>query len=95
VLLLELPPFFLWMVILIEFSKPFTDNVGQRHMVGNHAVNRSPVGNTTNISIVDEHVNFELSGEVVVVFSCFFWIVAVDGIEFHTTFSTPVHGIVK
>ena len=62
---------------------------------GNHAIDGTPVGQSTHIAVIDEKVGLQLTGEVRIVLGRLFWIVAIGGIELHATFPTPIDGIVQ
>ena len=63
--------------------------------MGDHAIDGAPIGQTADVTVVDEEVGLELAGEVGIVVCGFLGIVAVDGIELHAALTTPLDGIVK
>ena len=67
--------------------------VGETMM--NHLVNGSPIGQSTQIAVVDPQVGLELSGETMVVFLLFFGIVAIHGIEFQSPAPAKLDGLVE
>lgn len=66
------------------------DEVTPLLATGNHPIDGAPVGETTDITVIDEEVCLQLAGEVGIVISGLLGVVAVGGIELHTAFSTPL-----
>ena len=54
-----------------------------------------PVGQPSDISVINEHIYFQLSGIMIVVFNLFFRVVSVYSPELHTMLSTPFYGFVE
>ena len=73
----------------------FTKKVVPSQSVVYHVVDFAPSRETADVAVVNPQVDFQLAGEMVVVFHLLFGIVFVDGIELYTTFATPVDCIVK
>ena len=63
--------------------------------MANHLVDGAPVGEASNVAVIDEDIGVELAAELIIVFECLFRVVTIDGIEFDASFATPVDGIVK
>lgn len=62
---------------------------------GNHAVDGAPVRQTSDVTVIDEDVGFQLARECGVVVGGLLGIVTVGGIELYTALPTPVEGIVE
>ena len=60
--------------------------------VGYHPVDGAPVGETANVTVVDEEVSLQLAGEVGIVVSGLLGVVAVGSVEFYAALTTPVNG---
>ena len=60
-----------------------------------HLVNGSPIGQASQITVVNPQIGLELAGEPLVVFLFLFGIVAIDGIEFQSSAPAKLHGIVQ
>ena len=60
--------------------------------MGDHAVDGAPVGESTDVTVVDEEVGLQLAGEVGIVVSGLLGVVAVGSVEFYTALTTPVNG---
>ena len=60
-----------------------------------HPVYRPPVGESSDVTVVDKEVNLQFAAEVVVVGERLFRIVAVDGIELYAAFTAPFHSLVE
>ena len=60
-----------------------------------HLVDGAPIGETSNVAIVDEDISFELAAELIIVFECLFRVVTIDGIELDASFAAPVDGILE
>ena len=73
----------------------FVDEVTPFLATGDHAVDGAPVGEATDVAVVDEEVCLQLAGEVRVVVSGLLGVVAVGGVELHTTLTTPLEGLVE
>ena len=55
----------------------------------------SPVGNATDVAVVDPNISFDLTREVIVPLYFLLGIVLVDGIELYTALTTPVDSIIE
>ena len=73
----------------------FIDEVTPFLTTGDHTVDGTPVGEATDVAVVDEEVCLQLAGEVGIVVGGFLGVVAVGGIEFHTALTTPLEGLVE
>ena len=73
----------------------FVDEVTPFLATGDHTVDGAPVGEATDVAVVDEEVCLQLAGEVRVVVGGFLGVVAVGGVEFHAALTTPLEGLVK
>ena len=60
--------------------------------MGDHAVDGAPVGESTDVTVVDEEVGLQLAGEVGVVVSGLLGVVTVGSVEFYAALTTPVNG---
>ena len=60
--------------------------------MGDHAVDGAPVGEATDVTVIDKEVGLQLAGEVGIVVSGLLGIVAVGSVEFYTALTTPVNG---
>ena len=58
----------------------------------NHAIDESPIGEATQIAVVDEQIGLQLAG-IVAMRQFLFRIIAVDGIEFQPTAAAELDGI--
>lgn len=79
---------FLASVCLVNEVTPFL-------AMGDHAIDGSPIGQTADITVVDEEVGFEFAGEMGIVVCGFLRVVAVGGIKLHATLATPLKSVVK
>ena len=70
---------------LVEEVTPFL-------AMGDHAVDGAPVGESTDVTVVDKEVGLQLAGEVGIVVSGLLGVVAVGSVEFYTALTTPVNG---
>ena len=70
---------------LVEEVTPFL-------AMGDHAVDGAPVGESTDVTVVDEEVGLQLAGEVGIVVSGLLGVVAVGSVEFYAALTTPVNG---
>ena len=60
-----------------------------------HTIDSTPVRETTQVTVINKYINLQFPREVGIVISSFFWIVTINGIELHTSLTTPVHGVVQ
>ena len=60
-----------------------------------HAVDGAPIGETTEVAVIDEDIDLQLATEVVVVGEGLLRIVTIDGIELDAAFTTPVDGLIE
>ena len=89
--LLKLPPFLLRFVhfgaqALVEYLF-----VGLP--LGNHLVDGSPVGQSSNVAVIYPHVGLQLAAESLVLGEVLFGEVLVDGVEFHSALAAPFYGV--
>ena len=73
----------------------FIDEVTPFLATGDHTVDGTPVGEATDVAVVDEEVCLQLAGEVGIVVGGLLGVVAVGGVEFHATLTTPLEGLVE
>ena len=73
---------------LVEEVTPFL-------AMGDHAVDGAPVGEATDVTVVDEEVGLQLAGEVGIVVGGLLGVVAIGGIELYTTLTAPLEGLVE
>ena len=71
------------------------DEVLPSEALRDHLIDLSPVGNATDVAVVDPHIGLDLTREVIVPFYFLLGIVLVDGIKLHTALTAPVDGIFK
>ena len=62
-------------------------------VVGDHLVDGAPVGEATEVAVIDEDIGLELPGEVLIVTGIFLGIVTVDCPELNPAFPTPLDGL--
>ena len=55
----------------------------------------SPVGKSTDATVIDEIISLDLTTEVIVVFYLFLGIIAVYGPELYASLAAPVYSILK
>ena len=60
--------------------------------VRDHAVDGAPVGEATDVTVIDKEVGLQLAGEVGIVVSGLLGVVTVGSVEFYTALTTPVNG---
>ena len=73
----------------------FVEEVTPFLAMGDHAVDGAPVGETSDVSVVDEEVGLQLAGEVGIVVGGLLGVVAIGGIELYTTLTAPLEGLVE
>lgn len=71
------------------------DEVLPSQTLRDHLIDLSPIGNATDVTVVDPNISFDLTREVIVPFDFLLGVVLVDCIELHTALTTPVDGIFK
>ena len=64
-------------------------------LAGDHPVDGAPVGQTTEVAVIDEHIGLQLAREVRIVVGGLLGVVAVGGIELHTALTAPLEGILQ
>ena len=74
-------------------TKAFLDDGTIAFPLTDDLINLSPVGETTDVAVINEIVGFQLAGEVVVVLKTLLWIVFVDSPELHASFFAPIHSL--
>ena len=62
---------------------------------GDHTVDGAPVGETTEVPVIDEEIDTQFAGEVLVACDVFLGEVAVDCPELHAAIPTPLNGLVQ
>ena len=86
--------FFLGTIVFMDDSMTFLQNFGVRLVLLDHTVNGAPVGQSSDVTVVDEQIDLELSGEMIVVLhAAFLCIFPVHGILLLPSFPAPVHCI--
>ena len=73
----------------------FIDNLVPLDLVVYHAVDGAPVGQSAQVTVVNEKVDLELAAEMVVVGPGLLGVVAIDGIELNAPLATPLEGFVE
>ena len=71
------------------------EDIVPRLAAADHAVDGSPVGQATQVTVIDEDIDLELTTEMLVIVSSFFGIVFVDSIELYSTLPAPLHCFVE
>ena len=61
----------------------------------NHLIDGAPVGEATQITIVDEYLDLELAREMGIVIGGLLGIVTIDGIELEAALATPLDSLVE
>ena len=64
-------------------------------VVGDHLVDGAPVGEATEVAVIDEDISLELAREVLIVTRIFLGIVTVDRPELHAALTTPLHCLLQ
>ena len=64
-------------------------------LAGDHPVDGAPVGQATEVAVVDEHIGLQLAREVRIVVGGLLGVVAVGGVELHATLTAPLEGILQ
>lgn len=65
------------------------------YALSNHLIYSTPVGQTTNVTVVYPKVYLQLTGKVVVLLRSLLGIILVYCIELHTPLTAPFHSILK
>ena len=81
--------------IVFFAGEGFVDELMPLDAIMDHAVDGAPVGEASEVAVVDEEVDLELATEVVVVSKGLLGIVAIDGIELNAALTTPIDGLVE
>ena len=85
---------FLWCLVMFKGTpRSLVDQITPSQSLSNHLVYLSPVRYSTDIAVVNPDISLNLSGEMIVPFFLLLRIIFVNGIKFHTSFTTPVDGI--
>ena len=71
------------------------DDLVPLDLVVHHAVDGAPVGEATEVAVIDEEVDLELAAEMVVVGERLLGVVAVDSIELDAPLAAPLDGFVE
>jgi len=104
IMLLEGPPgFFLAGVGMLILSTAIIfrarvgliDEMTPLLATGDHAIDGTPVRETTYITVVDKEICLQLTREVRVVVGGLLRIVAIGGIELYASLTTPLKGLVQ
>ena len=89
---LKLPPvLFLWRLAMTmgRLSNDLIDDIVPLVLILNHAINGTPIRQTTQITIIDKQVDLQLTREVGIVIGGLLGIIAIRGIELQSTLATP------
>ena len=68
----------------------FVEEVTPFLAVRDHAVDGAPVGEATDVTVIDKEVGLQLAGEVGIVVSGLLGVVAVGSVELYATLTTPL-----
>ena len=60
-----------------------------------HAIDGAPIGQATQIAVVDEHIDLQLTRKVLIALFGLLRIIAVDSIKLQPTFTTPLNSLVQ
>ena len=71
----------------------FVDEVAPLFAAADHPVDGAPVGEASQVTVVDEEVGLQFTGEMGVVVGALLGIVAVGGVELDAAFAAPGEGI--
>ncbi len=82
-------------MVALLLSHGLVEDVMPGVAVFDHLVDDTPVGETSEVAVVDEDVDLELAGEVGVVVPGLLGVVAVDGVELEAAVSAPLNGVVE
>ena len=96
--ILELPPvFFLGGdgVIHRRVRYYFVDDIIPGVTLLDHAIDGAPIGQTTQIAIIDKHIDLKLARKVGIVIGGLLGIVAIDGIELQSTLTAPLYSLIE
>ena len=63
--------------------------------MGYHPVDGAPVGETTDVAVVDEEVGLQLAGEVGIVVCGLLGVVAVGCVELYAALAAPLEGLLQ
>ena len=61
----------------------------------NHTIDGAPVGEATQVAIVDKNVGFEFAREMGIIIGGFFGVVAINGIELEATLATIFYSLIE
>ena len=73
----------------------FVEEMTPLLLAGDHPVDGAPVGQATEVAVVDEHVGLQLAREVGVVVGGLLRVVAVGSVELHAALTAPLEGILQ
>ena len=73
----------------------FVDEMTPLLAMGYHPVDGAPIGETANVTVVDEEVGLEFATEMGIIFRGLLGIVAVGSVELHATLTTPLEGLLQ
>jgi hypothetical protein len=60
-------------------------------MFFNHLIDKSPIGQSAQVTVINEKIYFQFTGESTVLLFLF-GIITIDSIEFHSSFFAPGNG---
>ena len=69
------------------------DEVTPLLAAGDHPIDGAPIGETTDITVIDKEVCLQLAGEMGIVISGLLGVIAVSGIKLHAAFTTPLESL--
>ena len=69
------------------------EEVGPGLVLGDHAVDGAPVGETAEVTVIDEEVDAQLAGEVLIAGYILFGEITVDGPKLHAAVTAPLNSI--
>ena len=83
-------------VLVVGFAVGgFVEEVRPLFLAGDHAVDGAPVGESTEVAVIDEQIGFQLAREMGVVAGGLLGVVTVGGVELHASLPAPLEGILQ
>ena len=80
---------------VVGVGQDIVDDVVPLMVVLDHPVDGAPVGEASQVAVVDEEIDLQLAGEMGVVVGGLLGVVTVDGIELEAAFTAPVDGLIQ
>ena len=71
----------------------FVEEVRPGLVLRDHTVDGAPVGEAAEVTVIDEEVNAQLAGEILIAGNVLLREVAIDGPEFHAAITAPLNSI--